>query len=442
VRVSAPPRYRSTRGADDVDLVTALRLGLAPDGGLFVPASVPRLDAAWRSAERFTDVAEMVLRPFLPPDEADAFSGDLRDALDFPVPLVALDDDTFLLELFHGPTLAFKDVAARTMARWWSRALAGRAERALVLVATSGDTGSAVADGFAGVPGLQVAVLFPAGRVSPVQERQLTVARPGVETFAVEGTFDDCQRLVKAALVDRELADVPLSSANSINVGRLLPQATYYAWAVLQLMRARGDDDPRPIVSVPSGNLGNLTAGLLAAAMGVPIGAFVAAHNANDYFPRFLAGEIPAFRFPPTVATVANAMDVGAPSNFERLHAMFQGEWPVPLQGVRVDDPDTLGRIASTYRERGRLVCPHTAIGLEALERVRRAPGTGSAERSGIALATAHAAKFPEVVARALPGTTATHPVLDALAGAEHRVTPLAADLESLRPALRRLAAR
>ncbi len=434
------PIYVSTR--DPVrrarSLPEAVRLGLAPDGGLFVPTTIPRLAPRWSEAETWPEVVEAVLRPWLTADDADAWTRDARGALDFPVPLRPLARDRYLLELFHGPTLAFKDVAARTMARWWGRALRGAGEAATVLVATSGDTGSAVADGFAGVEGLRVAVLFPRGGVSDVQERQLVARRPGVRAYAIDGTFDDCQRLVKGALVDPELAALRLSTANSINIGRLLPQITYYAWASVQLARARGED-LRPLVSVPSGNLGNLTAGLLAAAMGVPIGGFVAAHNANDFFPRFLAGRAAPFAYGQTVATVANAMDVGAPSNFERLHALFGDAWPAPVTGVSIDDEDALGALGRVWSEEGLLVCPHTAVGLEAIERVR----AGDAAWRGvpaIALATAHPAKFPDVVARAT-GQRPTHGALEHLVDAPTRVEALAADASALALALRRFAA-
>jgi threonine synthase len=436
---AAPPGFVSTRDPDRgrVTLAEAVRRGLAPDGGLYVPTHVPPLGAAWRDAETWHDVIDAVLRPWLDAADADAWIDDARCALDFPVPLRPLTHERYLLELFHGPTLAFKDVAARTMARWWGRTLTGAGERATVLVATSGDTGSAVADGFAGIRGLRVAVLYPAGRVSPVQERQLIARRPGVRAFAVEGTFDDCQRLVKAALVDPDLAPLGLSTANSINIGRLLPQTTYYAWAAVQLSRLRAGDD-LPLVSVPSGNLGNLTAGLFAAAMGVPVGRFVAAHNANDFFPSYLSGEAEAFEYRPTVATVANAMDVGAPSNFERLHALFGAGTTASVMGEVVDDEAALARIARVWRDDGRLVCPHTAIGLEAVERVRSRDGAWRTAPA-IALATAHPAKFPEVVARAVPGARPSHPTLEAQ-GAPTRVTPLRATAEDLAEALARLA--
>jgi threonine synthase len=438
--VGSVPRFVSTRdpARRGVSLAEAVRIGLARDGGLFVPSHVPVLDPAWLDAETWPDLVSAVLRPWLEPVDAEDWLADARAALDFPVPLRPLQRDRYLLELFHGPTLAFKDVAARTMARWWGRTLTAAGERATVLVATSGDTGSAVADGFAGVDGLRVAVLYPARRVSTVQERQLIARRPGVMAFAVEGTFDDCQRLVKAALVDPGLASLRLSTANSINVGRLLPQTTYYAWAWLQLARL-GAGDERPLVSVPSGNLGNLTAGLLAAAMGVPVGGFVAAHNANDYFPRYLGGEVAPFAYPPTVATVANAMDVGAPSNFERLHALFADGWPVPLSAAVVDDEAALARLGEVWREDGRLVCPHTAIALEGIERARAADPAARAVPA-IALATAHPAKFPDVVARAVADARPCHPSLAALRRGPTLVRSLPATSGALAEALRRLA--
>jgi hypothetical protein len=232
--------FVSTRdpGRRAVSFEEALRRGLAPDGGLYVPTRIPALAPGWSGAAGWGDVIDAVLRPWFDPAEADAWVADARSALDFPVPVHPLGADTALLEVHHGPTLAFKDVAARTMGRWLARSLRRRGETATVLVATSGDTGGAVADGFAGIEGLRVVVLYPEGRVSPVQERQLTQPRAGVMAVAVDGDFDACQRLAKEALVDPSLADLRLTSANSINVGRLLPQVTYHVWGALQWARA------------------------------------------------------------------------------------------------------------------------------------------------------------------------------------------------------------
>ncbi len=442
--MTAGPRYVSTRDPQGsaVGFEAALLEGLAPDGGLYVPARVPPIDPAWRGAASLIAAAEATLAPWFDDDQAADWLADVRAALDFAVPLRRLDDETYLLELFHGPTRAFKDVAARTLGRWWARALARHQRAAMVLVATSGDTGSAVAAGMAGVPGLRVVVLFPRDGVSPVQRAQLTAARPGVTAFAVDGSFDDCQRLVKEAFRDAELRDLPLTSANSINLGRWLPQAAFHTWGLVQLARA-GVDPSHAVVVVPSGNLGDLAAGLLAAAMGAAPARFIAAHNANAYLVERLAGRSAPFDFPATVATLSNAMDVGAPSNFERIHALWGDAPPVPLTAERVDDDATLARMADTYRRHGVVVCPHTAVGLEAAARDRaRARSTdGPPIRAWLVLATAHPAKFPEVVARALPDVAVDDPVLAADRARPGAAIPLAASLPALRTALRALVA-
>ncbi|QRN78879.1 MAG: threonine synthase, partial [Nocardiopsis sp. BM-2018] len=363
--MTAGVAFVSTRDAArrPVAFETALRQGLAPDGGLYVPDRVPALPPGWEEAGTWADVVEAVVRPWFDPRDADAWVADALAALDFPVPIRPLDADTALLELHHGPTLAFKDVAARTMGRWVGRSLRRIGQRATVLVATSGDTGGAVADGFQGIDGVRVVVLYPSGRVSPVQERQLTLPRAGVFALAVDGDFDACQRLAKAALVDASLANLHLTSANSINVGRLLPQATYHVWGLLQWSRACGAAVPELWSVVPSGNLGNLAAALLAAAMGARPAGLVAAHNANDHFPRVLLGEARPDAAPATVATLSNAMDVGAPSNLERLvHLFGDGAYPVPVRGASVDDAATLAAMRRCWSDHGVAVCPHTAV--------------------------------------------------------------------------------
>lgn len=433
---AAPPvRFVSTRSlaGERVDLTTALRRGLAPDGGLYVPERIPALASDWRDAGSLADAAVAVLAPYLPAEDRAGWLADARAALDFVVPLRRLDDATWLLELFHGPTRAFKDVAARVLGRWWGRLLRAQGGRAVVLVATSGDTGGAVVDGMAGIPGLDVVVVFPTRGVSPVQRAQLTATRAQVHAFAVEGSFDDAQRLVKEAFGDPELRDVPLTSANSINLGRWLPQAAFHVWGLVQLARA-GVPAHETVVVVPSGNLGDLVAGLLAASMGAAPAAYVAAHNANAYLVERLEGRRDRFEFPPTVATLSNAMDVGAPSNYERLDALWGDAPPVPLRAWSVDDGATLARIGSTWRDHGVLVCPHTAVGLEAAARDRAARRDG---RARLVLATAHPAKFPEVVARALPGVVARDERLEAWAGAPKRERPLAPRLAALRAAIR-----
>ena len=405
------PRFVSTRGGAPVSFDAALLRGLAPDGGLYVPTSVPMLPGGWDAPGSFAALAARVLAPWLP--EVDGLDALVADALPFPVPVVALGDawpGVSVAELFHGPTLSFKDVGARTMARLVAR----HGAPVTILVATSGDTGSAVADGFAGVPGARVVLMYPDGGVSDVQARQLAAPRPGVVALAVQGTFDDCQRLAKEAFA----AGLPgLSSANSINVGRLLPQVTYHA-AVARAV-------PGAVVVVPSGNLGNLTAGVLAQQMGAPVAGFVAAHNGNDAFVRFLAdGTEPAGA---TRRTLSNAMDVGVPSNLERLRALVP-DLPARVRAETVTDAETLATMADVWTSAGTLVDPHTAVGLRAARRLREQGET----RPLVVLSTAHPAKFPDAVARA---TGAAPPVPPALA------LPLARPAATLAPTLDALAA-
>ncbi|MEM6783345.1 MAG: threonine synthase [Bacteroidota bacterium] len=446
------PRYVSTRAAHahehtGVSFAEALQTGLAPDGGLFVPDSVPALPSDWRDADSVADVGRRVLPRWLSAEvEPDTLAALVTDALSFPIPLVPLAgmgpdgvryDGIYVLELIHGPTLSFKDVGARTMARLlaYFRQEMEATDDLTILVATSGDTGSAVADGFAGRPGLRVVLLYPEGQVSPVQQRQLDVQRPGVQTFAVRGTFDDCQRLVKAAFADPALAEVPLSSANSINIGRLLPQMLYYPWAFVQGKGAQGGFDAAN-VCVPSGNLGNLTGGVLSSLAGLPVRRFLAAHNANGFFPNYLADDRDEpGSFPPSVRTPSNAMDVGAPSNFERLRMLLGAEGLREcVWGTSVGDEVTLDRLRHAYEATGYLACPHTSVGLEAVLRYRAETGDTTPT---VVLATAHPAKFPEVVQQALPSLPApTAPALEALRDAPKAVQPLDATSAALRAAL------
>lgn len=434
--------FRSTRdlqGTSPVGFREALFRGLAPDGGLYQPVLIPGLPEQWQAAASFPDLAELVLTTWLGDAGLghDRFVSLVHDAFSFPVPLTALSDDRWLLELHHGPTLAFKDFGARFMARIMDALLADAGEKLTIVVATSGDTGSAVADGFAGLRNTDVVLLYPQGRVSPLQELQLTVRRPGVRTLAVAGTFDDCQRMAKEVLADDEVRKLGVSSANSINIGRLLPQQLYYLWAV-KLLAGQGvtalatepkaDRQPAPLFSVPSGNLGNLTAGVMAALSGARIQGFIAAHNANDWFPRWLSGQVTDRDFPATVQTLSNAMDVGAPSNFERLEAFGEPARRL-VSGQGFTDSATLAAIARTAQEDGLLVCPHTAVGLQAVNWHR---STSEAVPT-VVLATAHAAKFPEVVSRAVPGADLSHPGLEPLKNAETAGQSIAADTAALK---------
>ncbi|MBT8400042.1 MAG: threonine synthase [Rhodothermia bacterium] len=394
--------FSSTRQkADRVSFETALLQGLAPDGGLYLPDTIPSVDPAWKSASSFQDVAMTVLRSWLSRSLGkDAVDDVVTSALDFEVPIVELTGDRWsgisIVELFHGPTLSFKDFGARSMAGFINHALSGGPHRT-ILVATSGDTGSAVADGFAGLESVDVVLLYPHGQVSPTQERQLVVTRPGVTTFAVDGTFDDCQRMVKEVFARQSSDDGRFSSANSINVGRLIPQMVYYYWAA-------ANAGPGFRCCVPSGNLGNLTAGVLAHLSGMPAGQFVAAHNANSFFPNYLASGDTRYR--DSVRTLSNAMDVGVPSNFERLTVLLsESAMRELIWSTSVDDETTLSTIRDVFEETGYTLDPHTAVGLEATRRYREATGDHGPMT---VMATAHPAKFPETITQALGSPPAT----------------------------------
>lgn len=424
-------QVRSTR--DDakrtLSIDDAMLRGLAGDGGLFVPTGIPALPESWREAQSLADMAEQVLASWWGADGPDVASL-LRDALPFDTPVKPLSRNRYLLELFHGPTLSFKDVGARSMARLIGRLLERESRRAIVLVATSGDTGSAVADGFAGIPGVDVVLLYPKGLVSDVQERQLITERPGVTALAIEGDFDACQRLVKQAFRDPELAELGLTSANSINVGRLLPQMLYYLWGVRQLEQL-GVNEP-PIIVVPSGNLGNLTAGLLAWRAGMPAAGFHAAHNTNRHFSDVLAGAADPTQPPKTVATLSNAMDVGAPSNLERVLDVDLNLLGSHLTASVTSDPQTLMRMRITYEEDSELVCPHTAVGLEGWEQAKCARPEWE-DLPAMILATAHPAKFPNAVKQATGTHNVSSAVLDALLDQPTRVTTLPPDFDALK---------
>ena len=387
-------RYQSTRSSGETfSIGEALENGLAPDGGLFLPLSFPRIEIADLPGDSFVSCSLEIFSRWLAGTEFEhSFELVLKDALNFSVPIVELDQDVFVIELFHEPTLSFKDFGARTMARLLGQRLARSGKRITIMVATSGDTGSAVADGFAGIEGIDVVLLFPENQVSLVQEKQLVVERPGVHTFRVRGTFDDCQALVKSAFTNPELKNVSLSTANSINIGRLLPQMLYYMWAVKTLSSSLIQ------MIVPSGNLGNLTAGVFASLSGMPTAGFLAAHNKNDFFPNYLID--PSVSFKPSVRTVSNAMDVGTPSNFERLSSLLtRDEMTGLIAAVSVSDSDTRLSMERIYANTGYVADPHTAVGLEALR------NSGSEKRStrpSLVLSTAHPAKFPEIVSEVL----------------------------------------
>jgi threonine synthase len=403
-------RFNTTRGrAPAVSFTDALFEGLAPDGGLYVPETVEPWTAdehARLPRRTLTEIGLRALRPFtrgeIDPATLEAV---VVEALNFEIPLVEIEPGIFVLELFHGPTFAFKDVGARVMARLMASLHRG-SDPLVVLAATSGDTGSAVAHAFHRVPNTRVVVLYPDGRVSPTQEAQLTIfngERANVRAFAVAGSFDDCHRLTREAFGDMELRRrMRLTSANSVNVGRLLPQSVYYFHAVAQLRRHNGGTQPAangaPVVfSTPSGNVGNLTAGLLAKRADLPIKRFVAATNVNDVVPEYL--HTGRFQPRPSVPTLANAMDVGHPSNFERMLWLYGSDVDAmrhDISGCRFTDDDVRATIRRVYDERGYLLDPHSAIAYMGLK--GQVGGAGQVERAGIFLATAHPAKFAEIV--------------------------------------------
>jgi threonine synthase len=425
-------RFVSTRDAGHVaTLSEALKRGLAPDGGLYVPERFPAMSAPdFGRAGELAEVAPRFLAPFF---EGDALAPELAaivaEAFDFPVPLVPLAEsgDAAVLELFHGPTAAFKDFGARFLAACMGRLHRDTHRTLTILVATSGDTGGAVAAAFHGRPGIEVVVLFPRGLVSPRQELQLTCWGGNVRSLSVAGTFDDCQRLVKAAFADRALAARrELSSANSINVGRLLPQACYYVQASLATWRRTGK--PANFI-VPSGNLGNVLACVWARRTGLPIGDIVLAFNANRTVPDYLAsGE---WQPRPSVATLASAMDVGNPSNMERLRHLYP-QWRTlgqAVSSVTVSDDEIRARIRTDQARLGQTWCPHTATAAEAYARLdpaRRAAGPW------VLVATAHPAKFPETVEPLIGATVPVPPALARLLTLPRQVLEVPATLEAL----------
>ena len=404
-----------------VALSTALEAGLAPDGGLYVPAEFPSFGAdAFAGLDAIEPIAETLLRPFFAGDRLEpALPAICRETFGFPIPLRDLKDDTAVLELFHGPTAAFKDVGARFLASSLSRLNEGAEEPVTILVATSGDTGAAVAAAFYRKPNVEVVVLYPKGRVSERQERQLTGWGENVLTVAVEGVFDDCQRLVKEAFRDDWWqAHKRLSSANSINLGRLLPQMTYYAAASLWYERRHG---VRPGFIVPSGNLGNALAGLYARRCGLPIGEVVLATNENRPVTHFLeTGDWRSFE---TEETLATAMDVGDPSNMERV----RHHWPTAeklrqaVRAERVSDAAIRRQIRRGPGAWGEVWDPHTATAVEARARLDTP--------HWILVATAHPAKFEGIVE---PLIGETVPVPEALAAVMDRAAPAPAIEPSL----------
>lgn len=425
----------------------ALLASLAPDGGLWMPDSLPSFtpeQLAGLGAMDFADCAAELAGHFADARfEASTLKRICRDAYDFDVPMVAPtgehlepamppEADDFILELFHGPTLAFKDFAARFMGRAASHLMRASGERRTILVATSGDTGGAIGDAFLGQDGVRVFILFPKGGVSTVQEQQLcTIGGPNsnVHALSVDGTFDDCQALVKAAFADAEITcRFNLMSANSINVGRVIPQSFYYLWASLQARAAypgRG-----LVISIPSGNLGNLTGGLIARDMGAPIDRFVVANNINDPFVDYL--EEGEYRPRPSTPTLSNAMDIGRPNNFPRILSLFGDDLEAIRKvcwGKSFDDDETARHVRRIYLETGYLMCPHTAVGHLAMQAYREAHDVNA---TFVTVGTAHPAKFADSIETIIRDDVSLPAALALAMSQEKRVTTIAPSLDAL----------
>ncbi len=393
--------YSTNDRQNKVSLEQAVVRGLAPDNGLYMPESIPKFDQSFiHSLESlsFRDMAFAVAEKFIEPSDVpkEELTKIIDRTITFDAPLVEVDKNTFALELFHGPTLAFKDFGARFMSQLLGHFAKKQKSEIVILVATSGDTGSAVANGFLGVEGTRVIVLYPSGKVSDVQEKQFTTLGKNVTALEVDGTFDDCQRLVKEAFQDDSLRQKYfLTSANSINIARLIPQSFYYFYAYSKVK-----DKSQPIVfSVPSGNFGNLTGGLFAKRMGLPISKFVVSTNLNDVVPNYLISGI--FNPKPSVTTISNAMDVGNPSNFARLMDLYDNnlsKLTEEVQGYAFTDDETRDVMKNVYKNSKYVLDPHGAVGYLGLKKYR----LQHPDITGIFLETAHPGKFVNVVEETL----------------------------------------
>lgn len=389
-------KFYSTRNKESmVSLSEAVLRGLAADGGLYVPASKFNNRNKLLDPCSLKDTANELLTPFCLEDfTKEEIAEMINEAFNFPLPVIELQKKLFVCELYHGPTLAFKDFGGRFIAQLMSKCIQKKSDKLIILVATSGDTGSAVASGFYNVPNIEVIILYPAGKVSALQEKQLTTYGGNITAIKVNGTFDTCQQLVKQAFGDRDLnSQVCLSSANSINIGRLLPQMVYYGVVARQMHDATGK---KPTMMVPSGNFGNLMAGLMALKMGEPIKHFVAVVNANKVVPDYLSSG----NYTPTasVQTLSNAMDVGAPSNMERIQWLYNNNvqaMAADFSSISISDSETLQAMKQTYSDFGYVADPHTSVAIAAYKKV-------ALQGPVVIMSTAHPAKFKETVEQAL----------------------------------------
>jgi len=397
--------YSTQKSSPNVSFEEAIFRGLPPDNGLYMPTEIKRLpDSFFDKIQDLSlvEIAEAVCSNLLAEELSEAeIASIITSSMNFEAPLFSLEPGVEILELFHGPSMAFKDFGARFMAAVMSHYLVKHQREIRILVATSGDTGGAVAQGFFNTPGISVTILYPSGKVSDIQEMQLTTLGGNVEALEIEGTFDDCQRLVKEAFLDADLrAKFNLASANSINIARLIPQSFYYFAAYAEAKR-KGLSDPL-VFSVPSGNFGNLSAGLMAYQMGLPVKAFIAACNENHPVPDYLSTGV--YHPEPSVETISNAMDVGSPSNFVRMQILSGGvldEIKQVVKGYFTDDVQTKKRMSEVYEKTGYIMCPHTAVGYDGLLQYQKEIGDAV---TGVVLSTAHYAKFLPTVEAVIGG--------------------------------------
>lgn len=427
-------KYFSTRNQNNfVSFREAVLNGLAQDGGLFMPETIPSFPRSFienLDSFSFQEIGFETAKKFISDEIGEQKLQEIiQRSLNFPAPLVDLDEDIHILELFHGPTLAFKDFGAQFMARTMEHFVKDFNKELVILVATSGDTGSAVAHGFYGVDGIKVYLLYPSGKVSNIQEKQLTTLDKNIIALEINGTFDDCQHLVKNAFTDNDLKNkLKLSSANSINIARLIPQSFYYINAVKQLKQST----KKIVFSVPSGNLGNITAGLIAKKMGMPIDLFIAATNSNDVFTNYLSSG----KFEPrkSIQTYSNAMDVGNPSNLERIRALYEDnieKMRSEIASFSFNDTDTVAGIKEVFNNYGYIIDPHGAVGYMALKKFLTAHDEN--EFNTVVAETAHPAKFKDVVENAIQSVVEIPERLAVCLGREKKTVELNSDYSSLK---------
>ncbi|RXM52673.1 MULTISPECIES: threonine synthase [unclassified Chryseobacterium] len=417
---------------EKIDFRTATIKGQGKNKGLFFPESIPPFKEDFiQNLNQYSDeeIAYQCMKDFIGNEiPSEILRKIVSETISFDIPLKKINDDISVLELFHGPTLAFKDIGAGFMSRCLSYFLENQQKKVTVLVATSGDTGGAVAHGFYDLPGIDVVILYPKNRVSPVQEKQLTALGKNIYALEVNGSFDDCQNLVKQAFSNEEINNqLFLTSANSINIARWLPQQIYYLLALKQWQQT---ENKAPVICVPSGNFGNICAGVLAHIRGLPTEHFIAACNANDVIPTYL--ETQDFNPKKAVATLSNAMDVGDPSNFVRILELFNNEFnPLKhkISGYSIDDSKTIQTISEVYKKEHYILEPHSAVAFSALEQyLKENPG-----KKGFILGTAHPVKFPEAVENAINTKIEIPLSLDTLMKKEKKTVEINPDFEELK---------